>query len=42
VALPDGGALIVAGFDQVDTCTDVAERLSASTGKWTRMAPPSR
>jgi hypothetical protein len=39
VALPDGGALIVAGSDQVDTYTDVVERWSPSTGRWTRMAP---
>ncbi len=39
VALPDGGALIVAGSDQVDTYTDVVERWSPSTGRWARMAP---
>jgi hypothetical protein len=39
VALPNGDALIVAGSDQVDTYTDVVERWSAATGRWTRMAP---
>jgi hypothetical protein len=39
VALPDGGALIVAGADQVNTYTDVIERWSPATGRWTRMAP---
>ena len=39
VALPDGGALIVAGSDQVSIYTDVVERWSPSTGRWTRMAP---
>ena len=39
VALPDGGALIVAGSDQVDTYTDIVERWSPSTNRWTRTAP---
>jgi hypothetical protein len=39
VALPDGGALIVAGSDQADTYTDIVERWSPSTNRWTRMAP---
>ena len=39
VALPDGGALIIAGSDQVDTYTDMAERWSPSANRWTRTAP---
>jgi hypothetical protein len=39
VALPDGGALIVAGSDQIGTYTDVVERWSPSTGRWAQVAP---
>ena len=39
VALPDGGALIVAGSDQVNTYTDIVERWSPSTNRSTRTAP---